>query len=168
MKSFRIGADLVHFLSFFILPYRILKSKTCDGISCKTQELNLIVFCIRYLDLFMYFISLYITFMKLFFILSTVFIIYLIRYKNRTTYDSLSDNFPHFKLLLPGSLVFTAIFNSGWSAWELAWSFSYWLESISFIPQIMIQKKISSVNEYIIYYVVTLTLYRIFYILSWI
>ena len=51
------------------------------GLSCKTQELYLIVFCVRYLDLFMYFISLYNTFMKIFFISSTAFIIYLMRYK---------------------------------------------------------------------------------------
>jgi len=51
------------------------------GLSCKTQELYLIVFCVRYLDLFMYFISMYNTFMKIFFISSTAFIIYLMRYK---------------------------------------------------------------------------------------
>jgi hypothetical protein len=51
------------------------------GLSCKTQELYLIVFCVRYLDLFMYFISLYNTFMKLFFISSTAFIIYLMKFK---------------------------------------------------------------------------------------
>ncbi len=51
------------------------------GLSCKTQELYLLVFCVRYLDLFMYYISLYNTFMKLFFITSTAFIIYLMRYK---------------------------------------------------------------------------------------
>jgi hypothetical protein len=35
----------------------------------------------RYLDLFMYFISLYNTLMKIFFIASTAFVIYLMRYK---------------------------------------------------------------------------------------
>ena len=40
------------------------------GLSCKTQELYLLVFCVRYMDLFMYYISLYNTFMKLFFISS--------------------------------------------------------------------------------------------------
>jgi len=39
------------------------------------------VFCVRYLDLFMYFISMYNTLMKIFFISSTAFIIYLMRYK---------------------------------------------------------------------------------------
>ena len=51
------------------------------GLSRKTQELYLIVFCVRYMDLFMYYISLYNTFMKVFFISSTAFIIYLMRFK---------------------------------------------------------------------------------------
>jgi hypothetical protein len=51
------------------------------GLSCKTQEMYLLVFCIRYLDLFMYFISLYNTCMKVFFISATAFTIYLMRYK---------------------------------------------------------------------------------------
>ena len=62
------------------------------GLSCKTQEMYLIVFCVRYLDLFMYYISLYNTFMKFFFIGSTAFIIYLMRYKK--PYCSVSPDPP--------------------------------------------------------------------------
>lgn len=51
------------------------------GLSCKTQEIYLLVFCVRYIDLFMYFISVYNTCMKIFFISSTAYIIYLMRYK---------------------------------------------------------------------------------------
>ena len=136
MNIFRFIADMLHLSAILILLYRIRKSRNCIGLSCKTQELYLIVFCVRYLDLFMYFISLYNTFMKLFFISSTAFIIYLMRYKKPfcTTYDSLGDDFPHLKVLLPAALVLTAIINSGWSTWEFVWSFSLWLEAIAFIP----------------------------------
>ena len=51
------------------------------GLSCKTQEIYLIVFLMRYSDLFMYYVSAYNTVMKLFFISSSAFIIYLMRYK---------------------------------------------------------------------------------------
>lgn len=51
------------------------------GLSCKTQEMYLLVFCVRYLDLFMYFISVYNTCMKIFFISATAFTIYLMRFK---------------------------------------------------------------------------------------
>lgn len=51
------------------------------GLSCKTQEIYLIVFCMRYIDLFMYYISLYNTLMKIFFISATAFIVYMMRFK---------------------------------------------------------------------------------------
>lgn len=51
------------------------------GLSSKTQEMYLLVFCVRYLDLFMYFISMYNTLMKFFFISSSAYIIYLMRYR---------------------------------------------------------------------------------------
>ena len=95
-------------------------------------------------------------------------------YKNpiSQTYDSLTDDFPHLKVLLPGAIFLTAVVNSGWSAWEFAWSFSYWLEAIAFIPQIMVQKKISSreiaTEDISTSYVVVLASYRTSYIISWI
>lgn len=58
----------------FLLP-------NCIGLSCKTQEIYLLVFLMRYADLFMYFVSVYNTLMKIFFISSTSFIIYMIRFK---------------------------------------------------------------------------------------
>ena len=84
----------------------------------------------------MYFVSVYNTCMKLFFISSTAFIIYLMRYKKPycTTYDALGDQFPHWMALLPAAFVITCIFNSGWTAWEFVWSYSLWLESLAFIP----------------------------------
>ena len=109
MNIFRFIADMLHLAAILILMYRIKKSRNCIGkyneavtiaiiflsfneidsvtntfsigLSCKTQEMYLLVFCVRYLDLFMYFISLYNTMMKIFFISSTAFIIYLMRYK---------------------------------------------------------------------------------------
>ena len=50
------------------------------------------------------------------------------------TYDTLGDDFPHLKVLLPAALVLTCIVQSGWTAWELTWSYSLWLESLAFIP----------------------------------
>ena len=51
------------------------------GLSCKTQEIYLLVFCIRYMDLFMYYISLYNSLMKVFFISSAALLIFLMRFK---------------------------------------------------------------------------------------
>ncbi len=41
----------------------------------------MIVFCLRYVDLFMYYVSMYNTLMKVAFIASTMYTLYLIRWK---------------------------------------------------------------------------------------
>lgn len=140
----------------------------------------------RYLDLFMYFISFYNTLMKIFFIGATGYAIYLMRFKKPyctvrihkisyqensihffQTYDIMGDSFPHFKVLMPAALVITLIINSGWEMWELVWSYSLWLESVAFIPQIFMLNKMRVVENITSHYVVCLGLYRIFYILNW-
>ena len=160
---------MLHLAAICLLLYRIRTTRNCVGISCKTQEIYLVVFCVRYLDLFMYFISLYNTLMKLFFIGATALIIYLMRYKKPfcSTYDSLGDSFPHFKVLLPVALVLTAIVHAGSDTWELAWSFSLWLEALAFIPQIIMLNKIRVIENLTSHYVACLGLYRFFYILNW-
>ena len=55
----------------------------CAGISFKTQALYVAVFSTRYLDLFYNFISVYNTFMKIVFIASASYTLYLMRYKYR-------------------------------------------------------------------------------------
>jgi len=81
MNIIRLAADLLHLLSFIIIIAKLLRTRSCRGVSCKTQEVYLVVFCLRYMDLFMYFVSLYNTSMKVLFIGATIFIIYLMRYK---------------------------------------------------------------------------------------
>lgn len=79
----------------------------------------------------------------------------------------MGDDFPHFKVLLPAALVVTLIINSGWTPWEFLWSYSLWLESISFIPQIVMLNKIRIIENITSHYVACLGLYRFFYILNW-
>jgi len=127
------------------------------------------VFCVRYVDLFMYYVSLYNTLMKLFFIGSTALVIYLMRFKVPfcATYDALGDQFPHFKVLLPVALVLTCILNVGWDLWHFTWSFSIWLEAIAFVPQIVMLYKMRVVENLTTHYIACLGLYRFFYILNW-
>jgi ER lumen protein retaining receptor len=123
-----------------------------------------------YADLFMYYVSLYNTLMKIFFISSTAFIIFMIRFKKPycTTYDAIGDDFPHLMALLPAALVLTCLVQSGWTPWELVWSYSLWLESLAFLPQIIMLNKIRIVENITSHYVAALGLYRFFYILNWV
>ena len=67
VNAIQLIGDTLHLISFVIIIYKIIKDKSCKGVSAKTFEIYLLVFCSRYLDLFMYFISFYNTTMKLLF-----------------------------------------------------------------------------------------------------
>lgn len=58
MNLFRLAGDMTHLASCLVLLLKIVTTKSCRGVSLKTQELYLAVFCARYLDLFTSFISL--------------------------------------------------------------------------------------------------------------
>jgi len=170
MNIFRFVADMLHLLSFFIIIYKLHKTKNCRGVSCQTQEIYLLVFATRYLDLFMYFISLYNTLMKIAFICATVYIIYLMKLKapiNSTYAREKDDDFPHL-LLIPFALVLTFIIHTEFSWWELSWSFSLWLEAVAIIPQISILNKTTKVEPFTAHYIASLGTYRFFYIINWI
>ena len=59
MNIFRITGDVCHLLSFVVMFWKLHTSNSVAGISLKTQELYVIVFCARYLDLFWNFLSMY-------------------------------------------------------------------------------------------------------------
>jgi hypothetical protein len=90
MNPFRFIADALHLLSFIILIAKIRNTRNCLGMKClfiriglsyRTQELYMVVFLTRYWDLFLYFVSAYNTTMKILYILCTLYIIYIMKFK---------------------------------------------------------------------------------------
>ena len=77
------------------------------GISLKTQELYVIVFIARYLDLFWNFLSIYNWVMKVIFITASLSIVYIMRFgmPHRETYNKEDDAFPTQYILVPALLL---------------------------------------------------------------
>lgn len=97
-----------------------------SGISGKSQILFALVFTSRYLDLFTSFISIYNTAMKLFFLTSSFFTVFLMFMKFRATYDSNHDTFRMEFLVVPvGGLAF--LVNHEFSPLEVG-VFCYWFQ----------------------------------------
>ncbi|OZC10336.1 hypothetical protein X798_02643 [Onchocerca flexuosa] len=63
MNVFRIAGDSSHLIAIAILIVNIWRTRSCAGLSGKSQLLYAFVFTSRYLDL-IYFISIYNTIMK--------------------------------------------------------------------------------------------------------
>ena len=75
MNPFRLAGDMSHVFSIIVLLLRLEVGKNANGISLKTQELFLVVFLTRYLDLFTTYYSLYNSVMKVAYIATTAYIV---------------------------------------------------------------------------------------------
>ena len=117
MNIFRLLGDFSHLAAIIILLIKIWSTRSCAGkdgvrnlfeslslslgVSGKSVVLYAIVFTCRYLDLFLHFISLYNSSMKIIYLAVTYLTIYLIYRKFRSTYDRNHDAFRIELLLLP-------------------------------------------------------------------
>jgi len=167
MNVFRLCGDLSHLLAIILLLLKIWKTRSCAGISGKSQILFLAVFCARYLDLFTSFISLYNTTMKLFFIGSAGATVYLMYVKFKATYDGNHDTF-RVEFLVGPSLLLALILNHEFSVMEILWTFSIYLESVAILPQLFMVSKTGEAESITSHYLFALGSYRGLYILNWI
>lgn len=108
MNLFRFLGDLSHLASIILLIHKMRQSRSCSGISFKSQLLYAVVYCTRYLDLFFSFVSLYNSTMKLVFIGAQIYILYLMRVKFRPTNDMQIDTF-RVEYILGGALVMSLL-----------------------------------------------------------
>merc|ERR1719409_771423 len=117
---------MLHVSSILLLLHKLHKNKSCTGVSCRTMELYGVVFVLRYMDLLWSYISLYNSFMKCMFIMSTFYLIYLMRYEPpvATTYDREKDSFRYEQFLLPPCFLLGILTTHEWTAPELMWTIS--------------------------------------------
>ena len=102
---------------WFIRAFCCLRA---SGISLKTQELYVIVFLTRYLDIFTRFVSPYNTIMKLVFIGTSIGIVWYMKYHKvvKQTYNKNEDTFRHYILVLP-CFVLALLFHRDFSVMEV-------------------------------------------------
>jgi ER lumen protein retaining receptor len=172
MNLFRLSADLMHVASIFLLLLKMMTSRSCAGISRRTQELYLVVFLTRYLDLFVSHpfrspLSFYNTVMKILFISSSSYIIYLIRVKYKHTYDHVHDTF-RYEFAVGAAAVLALVFHLKMTFLEILWAFSVFLEAVAILPQLFLLQKTGEVENITSHYIFCLGAYRGLYILNWI
>jgi len=165
---------MLHLLSIFILFLKILTARSCRGVSLKTQVLYMIVFLTRYVDLFYSFFSLYNSIMKVIFIVTSVGIVYLMKFKAPycDTYDKSKDVFFLPYIIVPCAIL-ALLVNEYFSVTEILWTFSIYLEAIAIIPQLIVVHQYAKqsggfVETLTSHYVFALGGYRALYLLNWI
>ncbi|KAH9855893.1 ER lumen protein retaining receptor [Lenzites betulinus] len=167
MNVFRLLGDLSHLASILILLQKIQSTRSCRGISFKTQALYAAVFITRYLDLFYEWVSLYNFTMKVFFIASSCYVLYLMKRKFRPTNDPSIDTF-RVEYLLGPCVVLSLLFHYRFTVPELLWSFSIFLESVAILPQLFMLQRTGEAETITTHYLAALGAYRALYIPNWI
>ncbi|GAA5869748.1 hypothetical protein JCM5296_002588 [Sporobolomyces johnsonii] len=168
MNLFRLLGDLSHLASIFILVHKIHTSRSVRGISFKTQLLYLVVFLSRYVDLVTgpHF-SLYNTLMKLFFIGSSGYVVYLMKFKFRPTQDPAIDTLKLEYLLGPCAIL-ALIFNYRFTPLEILWAFSIYLEAVAILPQLFMLNRTGEAENITTHYLFALGAYRALYVPNWV
>jgi ER lumen protein retaining receptor len=156
-----------HLLAIIILLLKIWKTRSCAGISGKSQVLFFIVFVSRYLDLVTNFVSVYNTTMKIFFIASAAGTVYLMFIKFKATYDGNHDTF-RVEFLLGPIAILALVLNHEFSVMEVLWTFSIYLESVAILPQLFMVSKTGEAETITSHYLFALGSYRALYIFNWI
>uniref|UniRef100_A0A914YLC7 ER lumen protein-retaining receptor n=1 Tax=Panagrolaimus superbus TaxID=310955 RepID=A0A914YLC7_9BILA len=167
MNIFRLAADSAHLVAIAILLAKIWMTRSCAGISGRSQILFLIVFISRYLDLFTNFVSLYNSVMKILFLASSIATVYLMFVKFRATYDKNHDVF-RLELLIVPSFVLALLVNHEYSVMEIMWTFSIYLEAVAIMPQLFMLSRTGSAETITAHYLFALGSYRALYILNWV
>eukprot|EP00249_Psilotum_nudum_P003167 c16495_g2_i1 orf=396-1043(-) len=169
MNIFRLAGDMMHLLSIVVLLLKIHTTKSCAGISLKTQELYALVFTTRYMDIFTSYISHYNTVMKLVFLASSFSILWYMRAHKvvRQTYNRDQDTFRHYLLVL-GALALALLLHHKFTVREVLWTFSLYLEAVAILPQLVLLQRTQNIDNLTGNYVFFLGTYRGLYLLNWI
>ncbi|KAI5918328.1 ER lumen protein retaining receptor 2 [Camillea tinctor] len=172
MNPFRILGDCSHLLSKCILIFAIHRNRSAEGVSMITQVLYAVVFCTRYTDLFRTH-SKWNLFFKIFYIISSIYIIAIMRWR----YPRTREREISWKLgaaVLGGSLLlspFTMLIfesKSNWSFFQWIWDFSEILESVCVLPQLLLLRQTTVPTVIDSFYLLALGSYRALYCLNWI
>ena len=164
---FRYLADFTHLLYIVLLLYKMISKKTCVGVSLKTHILYLSVYLFRYCNSGFFAPPLYNTCFKIFYIVSAIVIIVLVKFVYKRTYENRQDNFRIlfiYIICLPLAY-FTAPRKT---LFILCHSYSLWIEAFAIVPQFLLIVRSRKVDVMGKDYVFLLSIYRLLYVINWI
>ncbi|XP_075558166.1 ER lumen protein-retaining receptor isoform X1 [Dermacentor variabilis] len=194
MNIFRLAGDLSHLLAIIILLLKIWRTRSCSGISGKSQILFSITYTARYLDLFTTFVSPYNSVMKVVFLATSYGTLYLMYVKFKATNDRNHDTFRIEFLLVPVVLLallvnheftpletlpggqergfFQVVFSHATLVFrdplEVLWTLSIYLEAVAILPQLFLVSKTGEAETITSHYLFCLGSYRALYLLNWV
>ncbi|XP_075483468.1 uncharacterized protein LOC142523641 [Primulina tabacum] len=164
-----IAAEVVHAIGISLLIYKLTQEKTCAGLSLKSQELTAMFLAARlYCSLVMeYDIH---TLLDLATLATTLWVIYMIRYKLKSSYMDDKDMFALYYVVIPCALLSVAIHPSTQHHVinRIFWAFCVYLEAVSVLPQLHLMQNTKIVEPFTANYVFALGVSRFLSCAHWV
>ncbi|OAY50583.1 ER lumen protein-retaining receptor erd-2.2 [Manihot esculenta] len=164
-----VAAEAVHAIGISVLIYKLMKEKTCAGLSLKSQELTAMFLAVRlYCSLVMeYDIH---TLLDSATLITTLWVIYMIRFKLRSSYMDDKDNFAIYYVLIPCAVLSLIIHptTTHHIINRICWAFCVFLEAVSVLPQLWVMQNTKIVEPFTAHYIFALGVARFLSCAHWV
>ncbi|XP_027114376.1 uncharacterized protein [Coffea arabica] len=168
-NHFFIASEAVHFLGIMVLIYKLTTQKTCSGVSLKSQELTAIFLAVRLCCSFFMEGDIH-TVLDFATLVSTLWVIYMIRFKLKSTYIAELDNMPIYYLVVPCAIL--AVISRPYTyhalIYRILWAFCAYLESVAVLPQLRMMQNAKMIEPFTAHYVFALGVARFLSCANWI
>ncbi|MQL88294.1 hypothetical protein Taro_020872 [Colocasia esculenta] len=164
-----VAAEACHAAGVAVLVYKLAKDRTCAGISLKSQELTAIFLAVRLYCSFVMEYNIH-TVLDAATLITTLWVIYMIRYKLRSTYMEDKDNFTFYHVIIPCASLALIVHPSThhFLINRIAWAFCVYLEAVSVLPQLQVMQNTQFVESLTAHYVFALGVARFLSCAHWI
>ncbi|KAL3027810.1 hypothetical protein AAZX31_03G076900 [Glycine max] len=166
---FFIASEVAHAAGTIALVYKLFALKTCSGLSLITQELTALflagrICCSNFAVASMH------TYLDLISHLSTLLIIWMIRFKLKSSYIKELDNMRLYFVVVPSAILAIIIhpYSPHWNFSRIVFAFSLYLEAVSVLPQLRFLQNAKMIETFTGYYVFALGVSRFLALAHWI
>ncbi|CAL0304316.1 unnamed protein product [Lupinus luteus] len=164
-----VAAEAVHSIGISVLIYKLMKEKTCAGLSLKSQELTAIFLAVRLYCSFVMEYDIH-TLLDFATFVTTLWVIYMIRFKLKASYMEEKDNFAIYYVVIPCAVLALLIHpsTSHHLLNRISWAFCVYLEAVSVLPQLRVMQNTKIVEPFTAHYVFALGVARFLSCAHWV
>lgn len=168
-NQFFVASESVHAAGIIVLIYKLTTQKTCSGLSLQTQELTAMFLAVRLFCSCMMEHDIH-TVLDFATLVSTLWVIYMIRFKLQATYNEDLDTLPKYYLVVPCAVLALFIYPHTYHSHmsKIMWAFCVYLEAIAVLPQLLFMQKTKMIEPSTAHYVFALGVARFLGCAHWI
>ncbi|KVH96537.1 putative ER lumen protein-retaining receptor C28H8.4 [Cynara cardunculus var. scolymus] len=164
-----VAAEAVHSIGISVLIYKLMKEKTCAGLSLKTQELTAMFLAVRLYCSFVMEYDIH-TLLDLATLATTMWVIFMIRFNLKSSYMEDKDNFAMYYVVVPCGVLALLVHpsTSHHIINRIFWAFCVYLEAVSVLPQLRVMQNTKIVEPFTAHYVFALGVARFLSCAHWV